>query len=54
MSEFLNMGGYAVYVWSSIGLFFMALIIDFISLSMKQKSVKRSILSYLRRKTNRQ
>ena len=30
MNEFLNMGGYAFYVWSSIGFFVAAMIIDFI------------------------
>ena len=50
MSNFLNMGGYAFYVWSSIGVFFVAMLIDFISLNMKQKTVKRSIRALLRRK----
>lgn len=50
MNEFLNMGGYAIYVWTSIGLFFAAMLIDFISLNKKEKLVKRSIKSYLRRK----
>ncbi len=52
MSEFFNMGGYAFYVWASIGLFFLAMLIDFISLNMKEKSVKRNILSFLRRKNS--
>ncbi len=52
MSEFFNMGGYAFYVWTSIGLFFLAMLIDFISLRMKEKSVKRNIQSFLRRKKN--
>lgn len=50
MNEFLNMGGYAFYVWTSIALFFCALIIDFLSLNLKEKTVKRSIKSFLRRK----
>jgi heme exporter protein CcmD len=50
MNEFLNMGGYAFYVWTSIGLFLFAMIIDFLSLGNKEKSVRRNIISYLRRK----
>ena len=50
MNEFLNMGGYAFYVWSSIGFFLIAMVIDFISLSLKEKSVKRNIFSLMRRK----
>lgn len=47
--EFLNMGGYAFYVWSSIGLFVAAMVFDFISLNLKQRSVKRNVQSFLRR-----
>jgi len=50
MNEFFNMGGYAFYVWSSIGLFFVAMIIDVVGLNIKEKSVKRNIRSFLRRK----
>jgi len=54
MSEFLNMGGYAFYVWTSFALFFLAMAIDFISLVLKEKSIKRNIRSLMRRKKNRQ
>ena len=50
MSEFLNMGGYAFYVWSSIGFFITAMLVDLVSLNLKEKSVKRTIKSYLKRK----
>ena len=50
MNEFLDMGGYAFYVWTSMGLFFVAMLIDFVSLNLKEKSVKRNIRSFLRRK----
>ncbi|VAW33396.1 hypothetical protein MNBD_GAMMA01-1789 [hydrothermal vent metagenome] len=49
MNEFLHMGGYGFYVWSSIGLFVAAMLIDFISLNMKEKTVKRNIQSFIRR-----
>jgi heme exporter protein CcmD len=52
MNEFLNMGGYAFYVWSSIGFFIAAMIIDFASLKIKEKTVKRTIISILKRKQN--
>lgn len=52
MSEFLNMGGYAFYVWSSMGIFVGALLIDYISLGSKEKSVKRNIKSLIKRKNN--
>ena len=52
MSEFFNMGGYAFYVWTSIGLFFLAMLIDFVSLNRKEKLVKRNIRSFLKRKKN--
>jgi len=52
MNEFLNMGGYAFYVWSSIGLFFGAMLIDFFSLKIKEKTVKRNIKSFIKRNNN--
>ena len=50
MNEFLNMGGYAFYVWSSIGLFVVAMLVDFISLNIKEKTIKRNIKSMIKRK----
>lgn len=53
MKEFFAMGGYAFYVWTSVGLFLLALLIDIVSLNSKEKSVKRNIRSYFRRKLNK-
>jgi heme exporter protein CcmD len=50
MNEFLNMGGYAFYVWSSMGIFIAAMIIDFLSLNLKERSIKRKINSFIKRK----
>jgi heme exporter protein CcmD len=50
MSEVLNLGGYAFYVWSSIGIFIAAMIIDFLSLNLKERSIKRTINSFIKRK----
>ena len=49
MNEFLNMGGYAFYVWSSMGLFLGAMLIDIFNLSRKEKQIKRNIKSQIRR-----
>ncbi|MCF6318394.1 MAG: heme exporter protein CcmD [Proteobacteria bacterium] len=50
MNEFFYMGGYAFYVWNSVGLFIVAMLIDYIGLSMKEKTVKRNIKSWMKRK----
>jgi heme exporter protein D len=49
MNEFFNMGGYAFYVWSSIGLFLVAMLIDIFNLNRKDKLIKRNIKSQIRR-----
>lgn len=49
MSEFLNMGGYAFYVWSSIGLFLGVMLVDTLSLAKKEKQVKRNIKAHIKR-----
>lgn len=53
MNEFLNMGGYAFYVWSSIGLFIFAMIFDFFSLQNSEKKIKRNIKSLMKRKASK-
>ena len=53
MKEFFAMGGYAFYVWTSVGLFLFALLFFIVSLNSKEKSVKRNIRSYFRRKLNK-
>ena len=53
MSEFLNMGGYAFYVWTSFAVFMLSLIIDIVQLKLKEKSLKRNLKSLLKRKKNR-
>ena len=52
MNDFFNMGGYAFYVWSSFGVFFVAMFIDFFGLRSKEKTVKRQIKSLIKRKNN--
>jgi heme exporter protein CcmD len=53
MIEFLNMGGYAFYVWTSFSLFIAAIMFDSVSLNIKEKRVKRNIKSMLKRKANK-
>ena len=49
MNDFFSMGGYAFYVWSSIGLFIAALLIDFIGLKSNEKKLIRMIKSHIKR-----
>lgn len=53
MKEFLNMSGYAFYVWTSLGVFLIAITIDILQLRHKEKTVKRTIKAFLKRKKNR-
>ena len=53
MKEFFAMGGYAFYVWTSMGIFTAAMLIDFFSLRNKDKRVRRHIQSFVRRKQQR-
>ena len=49
MSEFLNMGGYAVFVWSSFGISFAVLLLNVILPIMRRKQLKREVLGHIRR-----
>lgn len=50
MSEFLAMGGYGAYVWSSYAIFLIVLLIDFISPWRR----RRHVLTELRGRHKRQ
>lgn len=43
MMEIFDMGKYDFYVWTSIGIFIFALLVDFIGLKSKSKQIKRLI-----------
>ena len=45
MMELFDMGKYNFYVWTSIGIFVVALLVDYIGLKNKSKQVKRLIHS---------
>ena len=40
MSEFLHMGGYALYVWGSYGVTFAALALEVIVLARRKREAK--------------
>lgn len=49
MSEFLNMGGYAVFVWSSFGISLLVLIANIIMPIMRRKQLIREVSSQIKR-----
>ncbi len=54
MMELFDMGKYDFYVWGSIGVFILAILIDFISINSKQKQLKRLIQAKAKKAQNRQ
>ena len=49
MSEFFNMGGYALYVWLSYGLTAVILIANVIIPKLREKQVKRDLIMRITR-----
>ena len=45
MMELFDMGKYNFYVWTSIGIFVVALLVDYVGLKTKSKQFKRLIHS---------
>jgi heme exporter protein D len=50
MNDFLEMGGYGAYVWSSLAIFVLVLAIDFIAPRLR----RRRVLADLRGRARRQ
>ena len=50
MSEFFNMGGYAVFVWSSFAVSFVVLLLNVIIPLMRRRQLTREVLGHIRRK----
>ncbi len=46
MNEFLNMGGYAAYVWPSMGLGLLVLIVNIVSPIMKHRAALKKASDY--------
>jgi len=53
MSDFLNMGGYAAYVWSAYGISFVVLILNIILPIYREKELIKSIQKRLQREAQR-
>jgi heme exporter protein D len=49
MSEFFNMGGYAVFVWSSFGISFLVLALNVIVPILRRKQLLRDVLGHIKR-----
>ena len=43
MKEFLDMGGYAVFVWSSYGIVFAVLVLNVVAAIVRKKQIVREI-----------
>jgi heme exporter protein D len=54
MNEFLAMGGYGEYVWSSYAIFMIALLIDFIAPRLRSRRVIAELRGRLLRQQKRQ
>ena len=50
MSEFLNMGGYATFVWSSFGITILVLALNVILPIMRRKQLIRDVTGHIKRK----
>ena len=50
MMELFDMGKYDFYVWGSIGVFVIALLLDLVTAKGSQKQVVKQIKAKLRRK----
>ncbi len=49
MSEFLSMGGYAIFVWSSFGISILVLLLNIIIPIMRRKQLIREVSSQIKR-----
>jgi heme exporter protein D len=54
MDDFLAMGGYGAYVWSSYAIFVGALLIDFIAPRLRNRHVITELRGRLKRQQKRQ
>ena len=50
MNEFLHMGGYAVFVWSSFGISALVLLLNVLFPIMRRKQLIRDVEGHIRRK----
>jgi heme exporter protein D len=52
MHDFFNMGGYALYVWSTYGLAFIVLVLNVIIPLRREKQLLKSIAAKTKRKNS--
>lgn len=49
MNEFFNMGGYAVFVWSSFGISLLVLILNVVFPVLRRRRLMREVQGHIRR-----
>lgn len=49
MMELFDMGKYDFFVWGSISVFLLALLVDFISAKIQSKNIKKRIKTQIRK-----
>ena len=54
MNDFLAMGGYGAYVWSSYAIFALALLIDYIAPRLRNRRVIAELRGRMKRQQRRQ
>lgn len=54
MMDFLNMGGYAFFVWSAYGISFVVLILNIILPIRREKALIKSLVKRQQREEQRQ
>lgn len=53
MNDFLAMGGYGAYVWSSFAIFFIVLLLDFIAPLLRRRRVLADLRGRIKRQHKR-
>ncbi len=53
MADFLGMGGYAAYVWTSYAVFFIVLLLDAVAPVMQRRRALRQLQSRMKRESAR-
>lgn len=54
MNDFLAMGGYGAYVWSSYAIFALALLIDYLAPRLRNRRVIAELRGRMKRQQKRQ
>ena len=47
MTEFLEMGGYGLYVWSAYGLSLLVLVLNVVAARIRNSTVKRQVTRFM-------